>query len=176
MSTLWEQVVLNGFLGQHALQSDRSCHLGPVMFTSVSRATVERYVSRHTLNSAGRKRAPQGASGIQAPVRRELQRAILHHQLGRQECQSISPSGVGGDRAQVEHGVQLQQVQAAVAEAYQLLRAIGGDGRTGTSAAPRNSARNGGPEGRSGGQRTGEVSRSTERGSATQRGTGAAYF
>src|SRR5271157_6667705 len=119
---------------------------------------AERYVSRNAFNPTGRERAPQSAGGIQAPARRELQRPILHHQLGRAECQSISPRGVGRDRAQVEHGVQLQQVQAAVAEADQLLRAIGGDGRTGPSAAPLNSARYSGAEGRSGGQRTGELS------------------
>src|SRR5208282_6560777 len=77
--------------------------LGPARLTSVQeiwaqRSKARHYVSRHALNPARRKRAPQGAGGIQAPGRRELQRAILHHQLGWQECQSISPSGVGGDR------------------------------------------------------------------------------
>src|SRR3974377_632710 len=103
------------------------------MFTS--RATVERYVSRHALNPARRQRAPQGAGGVQAPARRELRSAILHHELGWQECQSISPPGVGGDRTQVEHSVELQQVETAVAEAHQLLRTVGGDGWTRPSAA-----------------------------------------
>src|SRR5271157_296480 len=103
-------------MAQNALQSDRKRHVGRVILTSVQGIWAEqqglrRYVSRHALNPSRRKRAPQGAGGVQAPVRRELQCAILHHQLGWQECQSISPSRVGGDRAQIGRGIQFQQVK-----------------------------------------------------------------
>ena len=66
----------------------------------VAPITGKTHVSRKSPSSRGRQRAPQSARGIQAPDRRELWNAILHHELGRQECSSVSHGGVGGDRAQ----------------------------------------------------------------------------
>ena len=97
---LWEQVVRNGFIAQNAHATGSQLPLGPVMFTSFQvdkgpANRAERYVSRHALNPAGRKRAPQGAGGIQAPDRRELQRDNSTSPAGTARVPKYIPSRSG---------------------------------------------------------------------------------
>src|SRR5579863_9979497 len=92
----------NGLRASEAEQTVRDATWGFVMFPT-SREVLdknERHVARHTFNPARRKRASEDAGGIQARNRRELLGAILHNQLGWQECQGVSHAGLGRDRAQ----------------------------------------------------------------------------
>src|SRR5512135_3216230 len=66
------------------------------------------HVSRQSPNPRGRKRAAQGARGIQARNRREVQHAILHNQLGWQECPDLSLRGMGAHRAEAGRTFHLQ--------------------------------------------------------------------
>src|SRR5215471_10499124 len=87
--------IRSGLIAQIMVQPDRNDSAGRVMFTSLFGISARRYVSRHPFNPTRRQRASEDARGIQARNRRELQRAILYHQLGREECQSLSHAGLG---------------------------------------------------------------------------------
>ncbi len=51
--------------------------------------TGKAHVSRQSPNPRRRKRTAQGPVGIQARHRREIQHAILHHELRREGCSSV---------------------------------------------------------------------------------------
>src|SRR6266436_4882521 len=105
--------------------------LWPVMASLIA---VKSNVSRKPSNPGRRKRAPQGPRGIQAPDRREVWSAILHHKFGWQGCSSVSLRRVGADRAKAGGTVEFQPDQEKVSRADQLLRAGGGVGQPGTTA------------------------------------------
>src|SRR5512140_1904297 len=71
-------------------------------------------VSRQSPNPGRRKGTPQGPRGIQAGDRREVRRAILHHQRGWEGCPGISLRGVGADRAEAGPALQLQPYEEKV--------------------------------------------------------------
>src|SRR5581483_399779 len=124
-----------------------------------------RHVSRQSPNSRRRKRTPQGPRGIQAGDRREVRRAILHHQSGWQGCPDISLRGVGTDRAEAGGALHLQSYEEKVSEPGELLGTGGRDGRPGSSAHAATAARFGADQGRSGGARQPDVPGSQEPGS-----------
>src|SRR6266852_7698706 len=104
------------------------------LFSSFIRFAAKRYVSRQLYNSNRRKRTPQGPCGLQAPDRREVRTQILHHQRGRQYCSTISPRGMGKDRAQAGRSAELQPGQAEISRPHKLLRSVGRNGWPGTAA------------------------------------------
>src|SRR6266849_6544975 len=69
---------------------------------------TSRHVSWQPSNSRGRKGTAQGPRGVQAPDRREVRPAILHHQLGRKGCTSLSLRGVAADRGKVGAALEFQ--------------------------------------------------------------------
>src|SRR5690348_16201212 len=89
------------------------------------------HVSRQSPNSRGRKRTAQGPRGIQARDRREVRSAILHHELRREGCSSLSLRGMGADRAEVGGAVHLQSYEEEVSRSHELLGSAGGNGRPG---------------------------------------------
>src|SRR5271165_4541030 len=133
------------------------------------------YVSWFALNPAGRQRTSKNARGIQAPSRREVRKQILYHELGWEECLSISHPGVGDDRAQAGWAVYFQCFEAKAVETDQLLRAGSGVRWPRASAAAGGITRVGRPEGRGLGGGTFDVSRGTECGSASRRSDRAVY-
>src|SRR5215470_1770768 len=94
-------------------------------------AIAKRYVSRQPSNSRGRKRTSQGPRRVQKADRREIWNPILHHQLGRKGCSSISLRGMAADRGKTGQALEFQPDQEEIPEPYQLLRAGGGNGRAG---------------------------------------------
>src|SRR5260370_34202245 len=123
---------------------------------------VRKHVSRQPSNSRGRKGTAQGPRGVQASDRREVRHAILHHQLGRKGCSSLSLRGVAADRRKVGAALELQPNQKKVLEPHQLLRPSGGDGRAGKTASAIAAARVGGDQRRSCGGRQPDVPGSAE--------------
>jgi hypothetical protein len=116
------------------------------------------HVSRQSPNTRRRKRASQGAGGVQAGDRREIRPTILYHQLGRQSCSSLSLRRVGADRAEACGIVDLQSHQEEISRPCELLGPAGGNGRPGpivdAAASPRGSA----DQRRSGGDRAVDLS------------------
>src|SRR6266704_3013442 len=121
------------------------------------------HVSRQSPNSRGRKRTVEGPRGIQASDRREVRRAILHNQRGR-ECRTDLPHGrVGAHRGEAGAAFEFQSHQEKVFEPHQLLRPDGGDRRAGSPADSIAAARQGADQGRSGSTGAAQVSGSAER-------------
>src|SRR5215510_13940226 len=85
-------------------------------------AVVRQHVSRKPSNSRGRKGTAESSRGIQASDRREVRNAILHHQLGRKGCASLSLRGMAEDRGKAGAAVEFQPDQEEVLESHQLLR------------------------------------------------------
>src|SRR5579864_2693003 len=109
------------------------------------------HVSRQSPNPRGRKRAAQGARGIQARNRRKVQHAILHNECGRQKCPDLSLRGMGAHRAEAGWAFHLQPHQEEVLDPHQLLGTGGGNGQPGTASAAAVAARLGAVEGRGSG-------------------------
>src|SRR6185312_11145618 len=84
-------------------------------------------VPRKSPNSSGREGATQSPRGIQAPDRRKVRRAILHHFAGWEGCTSLSLRGVAADRAEAGQSLELQSNEKEVFEPHKLLRPVGGD-------------------------------------------------
>src|SRR5437879_13091609 len=84
-------------------------------------------VSRQSSNSSRRKRTAKGPRGIQAHGIREVWRAILHHQQGRQDCRDISLRGMAEDRGKAFASFELQSGKEEFLETDQLLRPASGD-------------------------------------------------
>src|SRR5690348_6446147 len=122
------------------------------------------HVSRQSPNPRGRKRAAQGARGIQARNRRQVQHPILHNQSGWEECPDLSLRGMGADRAEAGRSFHLQSHQEEVFDAHQLLGAGGGNGQPGTAAAAAVAARLGATQRRGSGNGLPEPLGSTEHG------------
>src|ERR1700740_761403 len=94
------------------------------VFASLLAAVTREHVSRQPSNSRGRKRAPQGARGIQAPDRREVRHRMLHHQRGWKGCSSVSLRGVAEDRGEAFAALELQSYEEKVSQSHQLLRPV----------------------------------------------------
>src|SRR5215469_725283 len=103
-------------------------------FASLLAVAARNHVSRQPSNARGRKGTPKSPFRIQAPDRREVRNAILHHQSRRQGCSSISLRGMGTDRGEAGTALEFQSHQEEVFESQQLLRPASGDGRPGASA------------------------------------------
>src|SRR6185369_13718194 len=84
-------------------------------------------VSRQPSNSGRREGTFKGPCGIQAPDRREVRHAILHHIARWEGCSSVSLRGVAADRGEAGQALQFQSDEEKVFEPHQLLRATGGD-------------------------------------------------
>src|SRR5579884_2044612 len=84
-------------------------------------------VSRKPSNSRRREGTFKGPRGIQAPDRRKVRHAILHHIARWEGCSSVSLRGVAADRREAGAAFQLQSDQEKVFEPHQLLRPVGGD-------------------------------------------------
>src|SRR5205085_9371008 len=108
------------------------------------------HVSRQSPNSRRRKRTAQGPGGIQARTRREVWAAILHHQLRREGCSSLSLRGMGADRAEAGRALHFQSDEEKVSRPYELLGSAGRDGRPGPALDSTVTARIGADQGRSG--------------------------
>src|SRR5712692_485186 len=93
------------------------------------------HVSGQSPNPCRRKRTAQSPRGVQTGDRREVQRAILHHQPGWQGWPSVSLRGMGTDRAETGRALHLQSYEEKVSGPGELLRADGRDGRSGAVAA-----------------------------------------
>src|SRR5262245_2058862 len=78
-------------------------------------------VSRQPSNSRRREGAIKGPRRIQAPDRREVRNAILHHVARWEGCSSVSLRGVAADRREAGAALQLQSDQEEVFESHQLL-------------------------------------------------------
>src|SRR6266481_8321369 len=107
-------------------------------------------VSRQSPNPRGRKGTAQSPRGVQTCDRREVQRAILHHQPGWQGWPSVSLRGMGTDRAETGRALHLQSYEEKVSGPGELLRANGRDGRSGQVADAAAAAGIGTDQGRSG--------------------------
>src|SRR5580765_2886440 len=84
-------------------------------------------VSRQPSNSGRREGTFKGPRGIQAPDRREVRHAILHHIARWEGCSSVSLRGVAADRGEAGKALQLQSDQEEILESHELLRPAGGD-------------------------------------------------
>src|SRR5579862_8351563 len=72
------------------------------------------HVSRQSPNSRRRKRTAQGPGRVQARARREVRAAILHHELRREGCSSLSLRGMGADRAEAGRALHFQSHEEEV--------------------------------------------------------------
>src|SRR5882724_2897205 len=88
-------------------------------------------VSRQSSNTRRRKGPVKGPCGVQAHSRREIWSAILHHKPRREDCRDISLRGMAADRGEVGEALQLQSCQEEFFDQDELLRATGGDRRSG---------------------------------------------
>src|SRR5690242_15891190 len=140
--------------------------LMPAIAGAVAR---KRNVPRKSPNSSGRERATQSPCGIQAPDRREVRRAILHHFAGWEGCTSLSLRGVAADRAEAGQSLELQSNEEKVSEPYELLRPGGGDRWAGPSADSGAAAGFGKDPGRGGRCRQPYIPRGTEHRGIPQR-------
>src|ERR1700744_1845006 len=93
----------------------------------VSAIASKNNVSRQPSNSGRREGTFKGPRGIQAPDRREVRHAILHHLARWEGCSSVSLRGVAADRGEAGKALQFQSDEEKVFEPYELLRAAGGD-------------------------------------------------
>src|SRR5438045_8060668 len=84
-------------------------------------------VSRQPANSGRREGTFKGPRGIQAPDRREVRHAILHHITRWEGCSSVSLRRVAADRREAGQALQFQSDEEKVFEPYELLRSVGGD-------------------------------------------------
>src|SRR5439155_22232555 len=104
-----------------------------VLLTAVTKSQSpvkgKAHVSRQSPNPRGRKRTPQGPRGVQARDRREVRHAILHHELRREGCSSVSLRGVGTDRAEVGGPLHLQSYEEEVFGPGELLGTADRNGR-----------------------------------------------
>src|SRR6476659_6410618 len=107
-------------------------------------------VSRQPSNSGRREGTFKGPRGIQAPDRREVRHAILHHIARWEGCSSVSLRGVAADRGEAGKALQFQSDEEKVFEPYQLLRSAGGNRWAGPGADTGVAARLGRDQGRSG--------------------------
>src|SRR5882757_10533494 len=98
--------------------------------------TSRAHVSRKSPNSRGRKGTPKGSLGIQAGDRREICPEILHHELRRKRCSSVSLRGMGADRTEVGVAIHFQSDEEEISQSHELLRAGRRDGRAGAPADP----------------------------------------
>src|SRR3954466_7433348 len=119
-------------------------------------------VSRQPSNSGRRERAFKGPRGIQAPDRREVRHAILHHLARWEGCSSVSLRGMAADRGKAGAVVKFQPDQKEVPEPHQLLRPVGGDRRPGAAADTGAAPGLGEGAGRSGRGRQSDLPRSAE--------------
>src|SRR6266496_1127074 len=119
-------------------------------------------VSRQSPNSRGRKRTAQGPRGIQARARREVRSAILHHELRREGCSSVSLRGMGADRAEAGRALHFQSDEEKVSRPNELLGPASGDGRPGAALDAATAARVGADQRRGGRDRAADVSGSAE--------------
>src|SRR3984893_15900420 len=119
-------------------------------------------VSRQPSNSGRREGTFKGPCGIQAPDRREVRHAILHHIARWEGCSSVSLRGVAADRGEAGQALQFQSDEEKVFEPYELLRAAGGNRWAGTGADPGIAPRHSQDSGRSGRCRQLDVPRSAE--------------
>src|SRR5579864_3541181 len=79
------------------------------------------HVSRQSPNSRGRKRTAQDSSRVQASARREIRSAILHHELRREGCSSVSLRGMGADRAEAGRALHFQSHEEEISRSHELL-------------------------------------------------------
>src|ERR1700732_647498 len=84
-------------------------------------------VSRQPSNSGRREGTFKGPRGIQAPDRREVRSAILHHIARWKGCSSVSLRGVAADRGEAGQALQFQSDKEEVFESHELLRSAGGN-------------------------------------------------
>src|SRR5215831_6394721 len=103
----------------------------PVIAAAV---VVRQHVSRKPSNSRGRKGTVESPRGIQASDRREVRNAILHHELGRKGCASLSLRRMAADRGEAGAAFEFQPDQEEVFESHELLRPGGRDRRAGKAA------------------------------------------
>src|SRR5215467_12688028 len=87
-------------------------------------AAKKNNVSRKPSNSGRREGTFKGPRGIQAPDRREVRHAILHHIARWEGCSSVSLRGVAADRGEAGKALQFQSDKEKVFEPYQLLRPV----------------------------------------------------
>src|SRR3954466_3813366 len=133
------------------------------VFASLAVVAVRKNnVSRQPSNSGRREGTFKGPRGIQAPDRREVRHAILHHIARWEGCSSVSLRGVAADGGEAGKALQFQSDEEKVFEPYQLLRPVGGNRWAGPGADTGVAARLGGDQGRSGRCRQFDVPRSAE--------------
>src|SRR6185436_6922292 len=132
-------------------------------------------VSRKLPNSDRRKGTVKGPRGLQAPGRREVRGAILHHESGRQGCRDISLRGVAADRREAGQALEFQPGEKEFFAAHELLRPSGRDGCAGTVVDAAVAAGVSRSEGRSRGDGVFELPRSPEHGGHQGRGPGALH-
>src|SRR6476660_715141 len=133
-----------------------------VFASLVAVAVRKNNVSRQPSNSGRRKGTFKGPRGIQAPDRREVRHAILHHIARWEGCSSVSLRGMAADRGEAGQALKFQSDKEKVFEPYQLLRSAGGNRWAGPGADTSAAARLGGDQGRSGRCRQLDVPRSAE--------------
>src|SRR6185437_7707551 len=125
------------------------------------------HVSRQSPNSRRRKRTAQSSGRVQARARREVWAAILHHELRRQGCSSLSLRGMGADRAETRGSLHFQSYEEEVSRPHELLGSAGRDGRTGPALDSATAARIGADQGRSGRDRAADISGSAQPGAVS---------
>src|ERR1700683_4870454 len=111
------------------------------------------YVSRQSPSSGRRKGTIEDPGRVQAGDRREVRTAILHHQPGWEGCTSVSLRGMGADREEAGRALHFQSYEEKVSGPGELLRADGGDGRSGAAADAATAAGSGANQGRGCGYR-----------------------
>src|ERR1041384_6352694 len=89
-----------------------------VFASLVAIAVRKNNVSRQPSNSGRREGTSKGPRGIQAPDRREVRHAILHHLARRQGCSSVSLRGVAADRREAGAVIELQSDQKEVSQSH----------------------------------------------------------
>src|SRR6185312_6290978 len=125
------------------------------------------HVSRQSPNSRRRKRTAQSSGRVQARARREVWAAILHHELRRQGCSSLSLRGMGADRAETRGSLHFQSYEEEVSRPHELLGSAGRDGRPGPALDSTVAARIGADQGRSGRDRAADISGSAQPGAVS---------
>src|SRR5215472_9685131 len=120
------------------------------------------HVSRQSPNSRGRKRTAQDSSRVQASARREIRSAILHHELRREGCTSVSLRRMGADRAETGKALHFQSYEEEVSRSHELLGSAGGNGRARPAVDAAIAARVGADQGRGGRDRAADLPGSAE--------------
>src|SRR5579884_887820 len=133
-----------------------------LLLVSAGLLARKKHVSRQSSNSGRREGTFKSSCGIQAPDRREVRHAILHHIARWEGCPSVSLRGMAADRGETGQALQFQSGEEKVFKPYQLSRPGSGDRRAGAGADTGAAARHGQDPGRSGCDREFDVPRSAE--------------